>query len=784
MNLVCVIAFLVLCLAALPASAGTVLFDFEKDADVSIWHNEGTTTLGADKNLERSEQFATSGKNSMRFATPAWRPQEHRGASKWPAFECKPPLADWSKYDRLIMDLLNTTAARQRVMLFISDSKKATRLGLIHTETLEPLGYSRSVIDLRKGVSEKGVDLSDIGVMHFFTENPPADMVVHFDNFLLLEPGEDLPPVPVGFINDFASLHTHTLDEMRSQLAEAQGRLKQKAKGNRAVMSWVMDSVSNWQKRLSNLEERLKGTEESVLRIPQELAETRTELASLESEVSARMEFEAIRPSVQSGKQAPDDVLVGFATSMEKILPRAGTPLLKISKRADLSLAQNEKEAFQVVVLPMRRNLKQVRLRVRDLCMKSGTRFPTKSIAAVAVGYVQTKAIPPYGTSHVGWWPDPILNFMDTVDIAKGDAQAFWVRVRAPKGQTPGTYNGKLDVLLGGKTAFSFDLSLRVRDFEMPDASPLPLAITFSPEHFPTDATQAEQAEWRKSETYPVNAWKKHKMEWPDLLADYYFTYDSLYHHGVPDFEILSHLNEQGRLGYFNLGYYGPTGGTPEEVETWKKDTLPRLREGYEKAKAAGVLDHAYIYGCDENPAELFPLVQKAAEILKKEFPEVPVMTTTYDHSFGLETVIKSVDWWCPLTPSMNKEQADKARAAGKQVWWYICCGPHHPFANMFIEYPAIEGRLLMGAMSAKYRPDGFLYYQISIWNSQKPIESGPFTDWDPRSWTTYHGDGSWACVGPGGKPLPTIRMENFRDGLEDYAYYRILEATLAKVEA
>jgi hypothetical protein len=142
------------------------------------------------------------------------------------------------------------------------------------------------------------------------------------------------------------------------------------------------------------------------------------------------------------------------------------------------------------------------------------------------------------------------------------------------------------------------------------------------------------------------------------------------------------------------------------------------------------------------------------------------------------------MDAFCPLTDQFNSAKAGQARALGKQVWWYICCFPHHPHTNMFIEYPAIEGRLLMGAMTAKYRPDGFLYYQVSIWNSQKPIDSGPFTDWDPRSWTVYHGDGSWTCVGPNGTPLPTIRLENFRDGLEDYAYYRILEAAVGKVEA
>ena len=97
----------------------------------------------------------------------------------------------------------------------------------------------------------------------------------------------------------------------------------------------------------------------------------------------------------------------------------------------------------------------------------------------------------------------------------------------------------------------------------------------------------------------------------------------------------------------------------------------------------------------------------------------------------------------------------------------------------MFIECPAIEGRILMGAQSVRMRPDGFLYYQITIWNSPRCITSGPFTDWDPRSWTRYHGDGSWTCVGPDGKPLPTVRLENFRDGLEDFAYALELEKKL-----
>ena len=113
-----------------------------------------------------------------------------------------------------------------------------------------------------------------------------------------------------------------------------------------------------------------------------------------------------------------------------------------------------------------------------------------------------------------------------------------------------------------------------------------------------------------------------------------------------------------------------------------------------------------------------------------------------------------------------------------------ICCGPVHPYANFLIEYDAIEARLLMGAMTAKYRPDGFLYYKVTRWpNKQDPaITRGPFLRWDPASYRDYNGDGSLLCPGAGGRPLPTIRLENIRDGLEDFAYVRVLEARMAAV--
>jgi hypothetical protein len=326
-----------------------------------------------------------------------------------------------------------------------------------------------------------------------------------------------------------------------------------------------------------------------------------------------------------------------------------------------------------------------------------------------------------------------------------------------------------LQVSAEGCKPLEFRLAVRVRSFRLPDCTPLPTAITFF-----------EQ----KGQMGGEDRWQEMKFRYADFLADYYIDYDSLYRQGPPDFEIIERLHDRGQLVAFNLGNVFNAGTTEDGFDAAVAEVVARIRPAYERAKELGLLDHAYIYGFDERPKEQFGLLERSAQALRKAFPEALLMTTSYDQSYGMESEVKTIDAWCPLTPSFDPERAAKARAQGRLVWWYICCGPHNPYANWFVEYPAIEARLLMGAMAAKQRPDGFLYYSLTIWNDNKPIETGPFTPWNPVSWTTYHGDGSLLCSGPGGEPVPTIRLENYRDGQEDYAYVRILEEAVRRVEA
>lgn len=736
------------------AQAAVVVSDFETDADVAAWR---LRTPSTDK-LVRASEYATSAASSLKFTTPAWR----EGMEQWPAFDARPTVSDWHPFDRLVLDIVNPDPERHFFAVFISDSKVPFREGLSFTFELPTCGHRRFFIPLSR--FPESVNRGDISIIHFFTQRPAADMTLYLDNLVLLKPGETIAEPVSGFVRQVARLSLAGLESVGTTIEQCRQSLYTLA-DTPALKHRADDEIGKVVARLQALRAQL---DSPTLALAQ-LADMQAEMAritKLPDRIVSAFKFEKEFDKLGFGNTP---MIVGFATSMEKILPRDVPFELTVSKEIGLSLARNEKEAFQIAVLPRSDGLRRVAVRVSDLKSASGEVLKADNIDCDVVGYVETKTRPPYNVSYVGWWPDPILDFLGRVDIAPGDLQTFWVRVRAPKDQAPGVYHGQLRVSAADARPLIFGVTVRVYSFALPDHTPLPTAITFF-EH-------PDQMGGKEN-------WPQMKLRYADFLADYYIDYDSLYRSGPPDFEILKHLHDRGRLVAFNIGNVFNAGTSEEGFDKAIAETIERLRPGYEQAKELGILDHAYIYGFDERPKEQFPLLEKSAQALRKAFPEVLLMTTSYDQSYGLDSVVKTIDAWCPLTPSFSPEKARLARAAGKKVWWYICCGPHNPYANWFVEYAAIEARLLMGAMTTKYRPDGFLYYSLTIWNDNKPIETGPFTEWNPVSWTTYHGDGSLLCSGDGGKPVPTLRLENYRDGMEDFAYACILEEIVRQYEA
>ena len=709
------------------AVAETILYDFETEAERAAVPrvSNGEFEVGVTNGL------ATSGAHALGFFCRPWR----EGMDEWPSFTLPSPVADWRGYDRLAVDVVNAGDEGDSLCIFVAGPEGRIQNGLAHAIRLPGKAFTRWFVPLSSWPKTTSPD--NIARIHFFTTRPQSFSVT-IDRLTLLRKGE-APPAPSGPLVGRDLLPLVDADRREARRAAAESA---------AEMAHARDYIR-------------------------------------------------FRADCQAAGQTSPDFLLGAASSMEKVMPR-GRFAVKPVTAAGLSvrLAGNETESVQLLVAPKDADLEDVTVRLEgDL-----EGFPAANVSIAPVGYVHTTKAPPYKVADavppgsgaarairvpdIGWWPDPILEFLGPVAIRNLDVQGFWIRVRCTEGQPAGLYHGALVVSAKDAAPVRVPFAVRVNGFSLGRTSALPLAVTFGP--CPTfqwegeDGVAAAKA-IQADPLSPVNLWRKHEREWTDFLADYLIPRDNMYHR---DWTNLVHavrqLRDEGRAGFFNLGNWGKPASTNEaDMAAWRKNTIPRLQAMRDLAAKVGVLDLAYTYGADEAVARDFPDVAAALRELKDAFPGVPVCTTAWDRDYGIGTPLEAVDWFAPKISWFDPAKAEAARAAGRKVWWYTCNEPHAPYPNFFIECPGIEARLLMGAQSVRMRPDGFMYYAISIWNSRRCIEDGPFTDWNPRSWTTYHGDGSWTCAGPDGTPLPTIRLENFRDGLEDYAYAKLLEQKL-----
>lgn len=718
--------------AILRMAAADTLLDFETDAEMRIAPNIRTDAF----TVCVTNRFAASGAHSLLFECRRWE----KGMPEWPQFTMPSPVADWSAYDRLVLDIVNIGDGGDKFGIYIAGPDGDMTGGFHYVGQLPSNGHDRWVVPLSR--LGKYAPIDRIARILFHTERP-SGFSAAIDNLVLLKPGDPLPePAGDGILRDLLPIVESERDALARKLSESE----------------------------------------------------------------CALDYQRFRAGCVANRPCETAFLLGEATSMEKILPRGRrTPFLARplpARGLAVRLARNEYESAQLLVSPFAGDLGNVRVAIAgDLVGEGGRVFPASNITCSVVGYVLATNCPPYMTGFThptdnypgygrkvrkpeqGWWPDPILDFMDSADIASGDVQSYWIRVHCPSNQAAGVYRGELTVSAYGERTAVVPLTVRVNAFALGRASPLPLAITFNPTPYWVDKTKT--AELWGNPNAPVNAWKRHKTEWCDFLADYFITIQSMYD-GSARFDLLERLKSQGRLGWFALSYlwHPPASTTADDMAAWRAKNIERFGQAYEEARRRGLLDKAFIYGCDEVSPSRFPAMRLAVEELKRSFPEVPLATTAYDESYGTASPLDGIDWFTPLTMSYTEETAAAARKSGRKVWWYICNVPNPPSANMFVECQAIEGRILMGAQTQKMRPDGFLYWRIGVWNSESCIETGPFTDWEPRSYGVWHGEGSWVCAGPDGTPLPTIRLENFRDGLEDYAYAKLLEQKLREVES
>ena len=464
---------------------------------------------------------------------------------------------------------------------------------------------------------------------------------------------------------------------------------------------------------------------------------------------------------------------VGVESALTKVLrdePFSGS----FGTPARLSLARNEKESVQVVVVAHGAGLRQVRVSATDLTGPAGAVIGREHVRLNPVDFVKT-AWPRYAVEYAGWWPDPLMDNAP-FDVPMGALRPVWVTVYAPPGIPAGVYRGSIRIAPENARPSAVPLEVRVRDFDLPKAPAQRTAFALF---------QNELAAWYGR---PVSDGMR--REWYAFMLDYRLNPTNIYSKTPqPERDLMEFCVERG-LNSFTLAC---TWHKYEDSEPGRE--LAALIEDWQAyLKPRGWWDMTYIYGFDECPRDKFGEMRETYGWLKRRFPDLRRMTTVMPHP----ELKGYVDIWVPLTSHYDHGQAEEYRRDGDEVWTYVCCHPFHPWPNFFIDYPAIDPRIIFW-QNWKYNVPGFLYYAVNLWETNRDpgqgpddplirrmMESGkrwPEIPWNTFTCASFNGDGQLLYPGPQGQPLASIRLASIRDGIDDYDYFAILKSLTDRAE-
>ncbi|MCS6923686.1 MAG: DUF4091 domain-containing protein, partial [Fimbriimonadales bacterium] len=248
---------------------------------------------------------------------------------------------------------------------------------------------------------------------------------------------------------------------------------------------------------------------------------------------------------------------------------------------------------------------------------------------------------------------------------------------------------------------------------------------------------------------------------------------------------------------YTQAEFLGYKEGTPEYERLW----TDYMRQLQAHLRRNGWLRKAYIYWFDEPEVADYPFVRRVNEQIKRAAPELTVMLTEQPEP----PLLGTVDLWCPLTALVPLESIRQRRAAGEEVWWYVCTGPRAPYATLFIDHPGVEMRLWLW-QTWKYGVQGILIWETTWWHNPFAYPDRLQNPWDdPMSYVwdasfkpgtrQFWGNGDGRLLYPPRRdpnaadapviadPIPSMRWECLRDGAEDYEYFALLQRLVAQAE-
>ena len=491
-----------------------------------------------------------------------------------------------------------------------------------------------------------------------------------------------------------------------------------------------------------------------------------------------------------------------------KVFP--DTPAQAQARAVSVELGRNEYQAFQLALRIADAPTAHLSIAVSPLKSQDGGELPPVKVERV--GYVPVDYPSAYYSTEVpewcrkvprgagatdgwaGWWPDPLAP-SSSLELSPDQTQPVWCTVHAPKLAVPGQYHGEVALSAEGRNTLKIPLTVQVLPFTIPEQGRLRAIFDF---RFGPGGGFGSGADSKEDQRKWLRFIAEHRLGINEINPAPKFSYNAgKVTMDAAEFDEMAHFcfDELGmNVAYTPQFFYMFGWAYPPRklfgLDPFTAEWNAALQEAYrlftDHVRQKGWHDKFVYYISDEPHFQhefVVEQMKRLCALVHEVDATIPIYSSTWRHCAAWDN---SLDLWgigqygCfPVDEMARLQRADKQM-------WFTCDG------QMATDTPLLATERLLPYYCFKYGVSGFEFWGLAWW-TYNPWQVGwhqfirQSDEGKKYYWVRYpDGDGFLAYPGkPVGMdgPASTIRLEQIRQGLQDYEALALLAELAGKAK-
>jgi hypothetical protein len=466
-----------------------------------------------------------------------------------------------------------------------------------------------------------------------------------------------------------------------------------------------------------------------------------------------------------------------------------GEPL-GVQNPITLFAARGEGESVQIAVTALEQPLRNVKVSATPLVGPKGSLiFPELKL----VGYVPVQKPTLGGFGIAGRYPDPLLP-LRPFDVPQGEHRCVWLTVRVPQKIEAGNYEGAIIVEPENAPKLTVPLRLRVFAVTLPTQSFLKTCVLiwdYKAKQVYGDAWTPERSRRFYEQCLRYRFTPPPPLPWGEVFVR---RPDGTWAANWDEFDrVVETWMAKGATAFSIGGIL--RWGTKLPPENERPEVVAKLQLLGEHLRKKGWSERFYFYVFDEPSTAQFADIEALCRFVHEHAPNLNILLTAGYGATGpfrthaptpegaaYRALANFINIWVPHIDCFDEPFLRERKKAGDQVWMYVCIstvGKTYPDIWR-IDWTGTSHRAI-GWWLWRYGCDGFLYWCVNYWTDDKGKPFDLFAN--PTAYPGGNGDGFLFYPDPQkGDPIPSVRAEIFRDGIEDYDLLCLLRTKVEKV--